>query len=114
MATIVISFKDVDAEATETLRPHVEKGCQAMSEEFPETTRFEVTLTHDGNGYTAHGHVTGRNTEAAGQADAPDGRQSADKLLDALERQLRKTHDKKIFSQRRAAQRSSQRRRGGE
>ena len=113
MATIVISFKDVDGEGTEALRPQLEKGCQALAEEFPETTRFEVTVSHDGNGYTANGHVTGRNTEAAGQAEAPEGRQASDKLLDALERQLRKTHDTKIFGRRREAQRSSQRRRSG-
>ncbi len=113
MATIVISFKDIEPEGTEALRPLVEKGCQALAEEFPETTRFEVTVSHDGNGFTAHGHVTGRQTEAAGQADAPEGRLASDKLLDALERQLRKTHDKKIFGRRREAQRSSQRRRSG-
>jgi ribosomal subunit interface protein len=110
-ASVVISFKDMDS--SKRVRREVQARCDALAEEFPETTRFEVILSVDGNDHTAQGHVTGNHTEAAGQAKAPELQQAADKALDALERQLRKLHDKKIFAQRREAQRASERRKAG-
>jgi len=107
----VISFKDIDA--NERVRRDVQTRCEALGEEFPETTHFEVILSMDGSDHTAHGHVTGNHTEAAGQGQAPELIRAADKLLDALERQLRRLHDKKIFAQRREAQRASERRKAG-
>jgi ribosomal subunit interface protein len=108
---VTISFKDI--EPKEKVRKEVETRCEALGEEFPETTRFEIILSMDGDSHTAHGHVTGNHTEVAGHAQAPRLIQAADKLLDSLERQLRKIHDKKIFSQRRGAQQDSVRRRSG-
>ena len=96
---VTISFKDIDSD--EKVRTEVEERCELLGTEFPETTHFEINLSVDGVNHTAHGHVTGNHTEVAGQAEAPRLRQAADKLLDSLERQLRKVHDKKIFSQRR-------------
>ena len=84
-----------------------------LAEEFPETTRVEVILSSDGASWTAHGHVTGNHTEVAGHGDASELAVAADKLLEQLARQLRKIHDKKIFAQRREAQRASVRRRSG-
>lgn len=110
-ASVVISFKDIDS--NEQVRTDVQARCDALADEFPETTHFEVILSADGLGHTAHGHVTGNHTEAAGQTQAPELIQAADKLLDALERQLRRMHDKKIFAQRREAQRASERRKAG-
>jgi ribosomal subunit interface protein len=110
-SSVVISFKDI--EAVERVRVEMEKRCAALAEEFPETTRFEIILSADGVGHTAHGHVTGNHTDVAGQGDAPVLAQAADKLMDNLERQLRKNHEKKIFSRRREAQREKERRRSG-
>jgi len=107
--TVVISFKDM--EAVEEIREKLEKGCAALAEEFPETTRFELTIAPDGVGHTAHGHVTGRATEVAAHADAIAPAHAADRLLDLLERLLRKVHDKHRFKERRAAQRDNPRRR---
>lgn len=107
-ATVVISFKDIESD--EKVRREVQERCDALAGEFPETTRFEFILSSDGINQTAHGHVTGSHTEVAGQAEAPEMAQAADKVLHALERQLRRLHDKKIFSQRREAQRASERR----
>jgi ribosome-associated translation inhibitor RaiA len=56
--------------------------------------------------------VTGNHTEVAAHADAAELAPVADKLLVALERQLRKLHDKKIFAHRREAQRDKKRRTG--
>lgn len=108
--TVVISFKDMDP--VEEIREKLEATCAALAEEFPETTRFELTIAPDGVGHTAHGHVTGRATEVAAHADAIKPNHAADRLMDILERLLRKVHDKHRFKDRRAAQRESARRRG--
>lgn len=107
--SVLISFKDI--RINEKIREAIETRCHALAEEFPETTRFELILSADGTSHTAHGHVTGRNTEVASHAEAPELGQAADRVLDTLERQLRKVHDKKIFGQRREAQRDREKRR---
>jgi ribosomal subunit interface protein len=109
-AIIVVSFKDI--ETSEVLRERLEKRCEALAEEFPETTHFEITLAPDGAGHTAHGHVTGRQTEVAAHTEAIDITQAANKLVDTLHKLLRKVHDKHRFAQRREAQIDSTRRRG--
>jgi ribosome-associated translation inhibitor RaiA len=110
-ATCVISFKDIDA--NERVRERLDAGCQALADEFPETTHFEWILSADGAAHTAHAHVTGNHTEVAAHARAAELGQAADKVLINVERQLRRRHEKKIFSQRRAARRASERKRGG-
>ncbi len=101
-STLVI-FKDLRAD--ERLREVIEKRCAHLAEEFQEITRVEVTLSEDGAGYTVHGHVTGKGSAVGAQAEASDLGAAADRLLDKLERQLRKHHDKRIFTQRRTARR---------
>ena len=98
---IVISFKDIASD--EEIRQSLETGCRQLAEEFPETTRFELTLAPDGAGHTAHGHVTGRNTEVAAHTEAIELGAAAVRLLNTLERLLRKVHDKHIFKNRRRA-----------
>ena len=110
-ATCVISFKDIDVD--ERVRARLDGGCQALAEEFPETTHFELILSADGASHTAHAHVTGDHTEVAAHARATELLQAGDRLLTQVERQLRRLHEKKIFSQRRAARRASERKRGG-
>ena len=107
---IVVSFKDI--ETSEVLRERLEKSCQALAEEFPETTHFDITLAPDGAGHSAHGHVTGRQLEVAGHTEAIDLAHAANKLIDTLHKLLRKVHDKHRFAQRREAQIDSTRRRG--
>jgi ribosome-associated translation inhibitor RaiA len=88
--TVLMNFKDLPRE--EDLRVAIEARCQRMATEFSEITRFEFTLGEDGNGFTAHGHVTGKNTDVATQAVADELGQAADRLLDKVERQLRRAH----------------------
>jgi ribosome-associated translation inhibitor RaiA len=107
--TTVISFKDMPVH--EETRETLEAACGRLGEEFPEVTRIEVAVSADGAGHAAHGHVTGRETDVAAQAQAMEPRQAAQRLIDALERQLRKGHDKRIFLARREAQRENQRKR---
>jgi len=107
--TVVISFKDMPVH--EETRDALDAGCRRLGEEFPEITRVEIAVSGDGAGHAAHGHVTGRETDVAAQAQAMDPRQAAQRLIDALERQLRKGHDKRIFVPRREAQLESKRKR---
>jgi putative sigma-54 modulation protein len=99
----LVSFKDLPTD--ERAREAIEKRCAHLAEEFQEITRIEITLSEDGAGYTVHGHVTGKGSDVDAQAEASDLAVGADRLLDKLERQLRKHHDKRIFTQRRTARR---------
>jgi ribosome-associated translation inhibitor RaiA len=101
-AVIAVHFKDMPVD--EDVRDDVEDRCRALAEEFPELTHVEVTLTPDGSGHSASGRVTGRSTELATHAAAGQPGHAADRLLDTLRHQLRRSHDKRIFSRRRAAQ----------
>lgn len=104
---VVIHLKDaqVEEELREKLHTSIAKRCQALGEEFHEVERIEVTLLGDGAGYEAHGHATGKATDVGIHARASEPGPAADQLLDKIERQLRRVHDKRIFSQRREAQR---------
>lgn len=101
--TVVTTFKDL--EPNEGLRETIERRCAQLADEFQEVTRFEITLTEDGQGFSVHGHVTGKGRNVGAQAEASELAPAADRLLNKVERQLRKVHDKQIFSQRREAQR---------
>ena len=103
VATVVIHFKDLDSD--EEVRDAIEKRCEHLAEEFHEVTRFEVTLSEDGVNFTADGHVTGKGTDVATHARGNHPGTAGDHLLDKVERQLRRIHDKRIFAQRRDAQR---------
>jgi ribosomal subunit interface protein len=104
---VVVTFKDLEND--ERVRKAIERRCQELASEFHEVTRFEITLLEDGAGYAGHGHVTGKREDVGAQASANDLLPTAEALLDKLERQLRKHHDKRIFSQRREAQRDAMR-----
>ena len=104
---VVIAFKDLEHD--ERVREAVEKRCGDLREEFHEVTRFEITLSADGVGIAAHGHVHGKGEDVGAQAQAAELLPAAEALLDKLERQLRKHHDKRIFTLRREAQRDAMR-----
>ncbi|MEN8162112.1 MAG: HPF/RaiA family ribosome-associated protein [Myxococcota bacterium] len=107
-AVIAVSFKDMPID--EELRNRVEERCRTLSGEFPELTHLEVTLTPDGGGHSASGHVSGKSTQLATHAAAGEAAHAADQLLDTLRQQLRKAHDKRIFTRRRGAQRNNPKR----
>lgn len=109
---VAISFKDIAV--NESVRETLDLACARLAEEFPEITRFELTLSPDGSGFAVHAHVTGRNTDVPTHAQAPEIGEAAHALVDKLERQLRKVHDKHIFSPRRDAQKDPAKRRNGE
>lgn len=100
---VVVHFKDLETD--EAARESIEKRCQRLAEEFHEATRFELTLSPDGSDYTVHCHATGKKVDFSTHTTASEIAPAADSVLDKVERQLRKAHDKRIFSQRRDAQR---------
>jgi ribosome-associated translation inhibitor RaiA len=107
-AVVVVSFKDMATD--EELREELASRCDGLAGEFPEITHVEVTLTPDGVGHTAHGHVTGKSTRLATHSSAVEPGRAADQLLDTLRQQLRRAHDKRIFSHRREAQQQNPKR----
>jgi ribosome-associated translation inhibitor RaiA len=109
-AGIVIRFEEAP-EDEEELRLLLERRCARLREEFPETTHVEVAFVLDGGGHAASARVTGRATEVAAHATGDALRDAADRLFERLERQLRRVHDKRIFSRRREARRDRERER---
>ena len=101
-AVISVSFKDMPTD--EELREEVAGRCRTLAGEFPELTQVEVTITPDGTGHAATGHVNGKSTRLATHATAVQPGHAADQLLDTLRQQLRRAHEKRIFSRRREAQ----------
>jgi len=101
--SVVVHLKGVEDE--ERVRDMIAKRCIRMAEDFPEVDHFELKVDVDGVGFQVHGHVTGKNTDVATHAAATDPGPAADLVLEKIAKQLRKMHDKRIFSQRRAAQR---------
>jgi ribosomal subunit interface protein len=101
---VVVHFKEIPN--SEKVRSSVEARCEQLSAEFEEVTRFEITFAPLGAEVEAHGHATGKNTHVATQASGKNLRAARDQVLEKIERQLRKMHDKRIFAQRREAQRN--------
>ncbi len=98
----VVNFKDVPT--SPAVRSFVEERCEQLAEEFPEELRFEVTIIPEGDGFTAHGHVKGRDIDVAANHDwEEEAGKAADQLIEKLHSQLRKNHDKKIFNARRSS-----------
>ena len=58
--------------------------------------------------------MTGKGTDVVTQVNASELAPAADIIFDKVERQLRKLHDKRIFSQRREAQRDRTKRDGSD
>ena len=109
--TVLVHAKDLELD--DLVRTSIERRCEHLAEEFHEVARFELTVTESGTGYGVHGHATGKHTDVATHAEASDPGPAADLVLDKIEKQLRRVHDKRIFSQRRDAQRDPPKRHSG-
>ena len=101
--SVVLHFRDLEID--EMVRDTVQRRCDHLADEFHEVNRFELTISENGTGFIAHGHATGKNTDVATHADAGAARAASDQVLDKIERQLRRVHEKRIFSRRREARR---------
>lgn len=100
--SVVVHFRDITLD--DRVRESIERGCGRLTDEFPEVDRIEISVAEDGAGFAVQGRATGKNTAVTTHAVATDAGPAADQVLDKIERQLRKVHDKRIFSQRREAQ----------
>ena len=101
--SVVLHFRDVEVD--EAVRELVHRRCDHLADEFHEVNRFELTISENGAGFSVHGHATGKNTDVATHADAGVVRAASDQVLDKIERQLRRVHEKRIFGRRREARR---------
>ena len=101
---VVVRFREIPN--SERMRRAIEARCQRLASEFEEVTRFEITFTPLATEVSALGRATGKNTNVATQASGKNLRAAADQVIEKVERQLRKNHDKRIFAQRREAQRN--------
>lgn len=109
--TITIRFKDIEHD--DATHDELERRLRHLAETFPETTHCELGLSTDALDIRAHVLVRGRGIDLAAHAAARDPRAAGDAAIDKLERELRKVHDKRIFSRRRSARSSDTRRRAG-
>ncbi|MCA9509523.1 MAG: HPF/RaiA family ribosome-associated protein [Myxococcota bacterium] len=107
--TLTIRFKDIEHDAK--VEELLEARLRHLAETFHEATHCELTLAVDALDVTAHALVRGRGIDLASHAAARDARAAGDAAIDKLERELRKVHDKRIFTQRRAARSADTRRR---
>jgi ribosomal subunit interface protein len=105
--SVVLHFRDVEVD--EAIRESVHRRCDHLADEFHEINRIELTISENGAGFSVHGHATGKNTDVATHADAGALRAASDQVLDKIEKQLRRVHEKRIFSRRREARRESAR-----
>ena len=111
--SVLIHLKDLDLdrEVDEGVRSLIDRRCEQLAGEFREVDRVEIKVEEDGgNGFVVHGHATGKNTNVATHASASDVMPATDQVLDKIERQLRRAHDKRIFGRRRDAQKTSPKR----
>ncbi len=91
-----------DTKHSDHLRSECEGRADALRSEFPETTRVEVTVSHDGDAHDVHVHVTGKHVDfASGAKNRESVYAAARDAFDKLQAQLRKHHDKQIFQHRR-------------
>ncbi len=101
--SVVIHFKEIEHD--EPLREFIQKRSDHLANEFHEVTKIEISVAPNGAGFLANGHVTGKGTDVATQVEASEMLPAVDSVFDKAERRLRKLHDKRIFAQRREAQR---------
>jgi len=94
-----IHFQDL--EPSTFLQRKCESLSRGLREEFPETTRFEVTLGQDGELRSTQVHVLGKDVDLVSTATCKNARESVNDAFERARRQLRKHHDKQIFKLRR-------------
>ena len=91
-----------DTPHSEVIQSECEGLAQGLRDEFPETTRVEVTVGHERDEFEAHVHVTGKDIDLAARAKTRESLVvAAREAFHRLHAQLRKHHDKAIFKSRR-------------
>ena len=108
-ATLVIRFKDIEHD--DDVHSHLESRLRQIAQDFPEAAHCELHLSADATEVTALAHASGKRIDLAAHAATQDPRAAGELALDKLQRELRREHDKRIFSRRREARRDQERRR---
>jgi ribosome-associated translation inhibitor RaiA len=91
-----------DTEHSPEIQSECEGLAQGVRDEFPETSRVEVTVGHDRGEFESHVHITGKDIDLVASAKSRESLIAA--ARDAFHKahaQLRKHHDKAIFKHRR-------------
>ena len=109
---VVVHHRDVHV--GERLLESIERRCASLADEFSEASRFEISFEPSGAGVRGQVHATGRRTDFSTHAEASAAGIVADRVLDKIERHLRKVHDKRVFGRRRDAQQASLKRQPAE
>jgi ribosomal subunit interface protein len=94
-----VHFHDVPQ--SDDLRSEAERHVAALQQEFPATSKFEVSLSRDRAEHHTHVHLTGKEGEFAAHAANGDPRASLEAAFTRLRRQLRRHHDKRVLGRRR-------------
>ncbi|MCG8589900.1 MAG: HPF/RaiA family ribosome-associated protein [Proteobacteria bacterium] len=102
--SVVIRFKDLHNDPT--VREHLEKRCARLASRVNDLTRLELTLTPNAGEFAASGQAAARGISVAAHAAAEDIHLVGERVLDKLERELRREHDKRIYGRRRTAQKA--------
>ena len=100
-----IHFQDVPH--SDQTKGECEALAQGLQDEFPDVEKTEVTISHARDAYSTHLHVIGKHISINSSANS---RELAETLTEAFTKahtQLRKHHDKVVFSRRRDAQKTS-------
>jgi ribosome-associated translation inhibitor RaiA len=91
-----------DTPHSELVQTQCEAWAQELRDEFPETSRIEVTVRTDRDEFEAHVHVTGREIDCASSAKLRGSVVAAAReAFDKAHVQLRKHHDKVVRRPRR-------------
>jgi ribosome-associated translation inhibitor RaiA len=93
----------------EAIRGACEGRAAEIEDEFPETTRVDVTVHRVGPEHETHVHINGKDLEVASRARNVDVLGSVTDAFEKARRQLRKRRDKQIFRGRRDTQRTPSR-----
>ncbi len=108
-ATLVIRFKDIEHD--DDVHSHLESRLRQLTHDFPEAAHYELSLSAQATDVAALVQARGRRIDLAAHAVTQDARAAGELALDKLQRELRREHDKRIFSRRREARRDQERRR---
>ena len=100
-----IHFQDL--RSSEAIREECQRLSNDLRESFPEASKFEVRLSINGELHETHVHVTGKDLAVASSAADRELRDSVTEAFQRVQKQLRKRHDKQIFTRRRGAARDS-------
>jgi ribosome-associated translation inhibitor RaiA len=99
-----IRFQEVPQ--SKAVHRECERLAGELQEEFPEISRFDVSVTHDGDDREMHLHITGKDVDLSARAQSRETREVVTQVFDRIRKQLRRHHDKQIFAHRRSVQKS--------